>query len=108
MSLLSVKCCNDQPNKQLREYSAYPDFFVGLLGIGKSGDLHLIQSDKEEEIFLIAGGCQKAISCHKYTECSYIWRIILGALCKVYTCTLQIDYSKISVLYHPFFSGIKL
>ena len=31
-----------KPN-QLHKYSAYPDFFVGLLGIGKSGDrqLHL-------------------------------------------------------------------
>ena len=37
-------CCqpsvanNNQPAIQQRKYRAYPDFFVGLLGIGKSGD----------------------------------------------------------------------
>ena len=39
VTLMSAQRCNHQTNKkQKRKYSVYPDFFVGLVAIRKSGD----------------------------------------------------------------------
>ena len=42
-----LEITNQKPINQLRKYIAFPDFLVGLVGFGKSGDRKVVMQKAE-------------------------------------------------------------